>query len=395
MTIQYDSNGIITQNLTEIINERETNLQPVMGEDFAVDKTTPIGNMELADSNNELTIQELIAWLFPNQMDANTAEGIFLDAICEKNRIYRYQPAYTTFNLILTGTPKTQFYSGDITISDKVSGYYYDLNEDATIGEDGKVSAQFKCEDFGENYIQSNSSIEIETPVVGLDSITLDEANPNIVLGRLTETDEELRRRRMYSVQQTATTTLGSISANLYSTAGVQHVTYFENDTEETDSNGLPMKSFEFVVDGGDENDITDKIFLNKPVGTRAYGTTLIQKSDSEGNLYQIGYTKVKNINIGIKIVLTVGSAQSSTWEDKVKQALKDKFDGIQDIGTLVKDYNYYTVLTNFSDITDITSILFYDVDNPQGDKAQYSIGRKEIAKLDVKNISITTSIGK
>ena len=32
MTIQYDSNGIITQNLTEIINERETNLQPVMGE---------------------------------------------------------------------------------------------------------------------------------------------------------------------------------------------------------------------------------------------------------------------------------------------------------------------------------------------------------------------------
>ena len=53
MTIQYDSNGIITQNLTEIINERETNLQPVMGEDFAVDKTTPIGNMELADSNNE------------------------------------------------------------------------------------------------------------------------------------------------------------------------------------------------------------------------------------------------------------------------------------------------------------------------------------------------------
>ena len=151
MTIQYDSNGIITQNLTEIINERETNLQPVMGEDFAVDKTTPIGNMELADSNNELTIQELIVWLFPNQMDANTAEGIFLDAICEKNRIYRYQPAYTTLNLIITGTPKTQFYSGDITVSDKVNGYYYDLNEDVIIGEDGKVSARFKCEDFGEN----------------------------------------------------------------------------------------------------------------------------------------------------------------------------------------------------------------------------------------------------
>ena len=395
MTIQYDSNGIITQNLTEIINERETNLQPVMGEDFVVDKTTPIGNMELADSNNELTIQELIAWLFPNQMDANTAEGIFLDAICEKNRIYRYQPAYTTFNLIIAGTPKTQFYSGDITISDKVNGHYYDLNEDVTIGEDGKISAQFKCEDFGENYIQSNSAIEIETPVVGLDSITLDEANPNIVLGRLTETDEELRRRRMYSVQQTATTTLGSISANLYSTAGVQHVTYFENDTEETDSNGLPMKSFEFVVDGGDENDITDKIFLNKPVGTRAYGTTLVQKTDSEGNVYQVGYTKVKEINVGIEITLTVSSSQSKVWQDKVKQALKDRFDDVQDIGINVKGYNYLSVLTQYTDISDITSVQFFKVDTPNTKLDTITIGKKEIAKLDISNISLLISIGK
>jgi hypothetical protein len=70
MTIQYDSSGIITQNLSEILAERETALQPVMGEDFVVDKTTPVGNMELADSDRELSIQELIAWLFPNQMDA-------------------------------------------------------------------------------------------------------------------------------------------------------------------------------------------------------------------------------------------------------------------------------------------------------------------------------------
>ena len=80
---------------------------------------------------------------------------------------------------------------------------------------------------------------------------------------------------------------------------------------------------------------------------------------------------------------------------DNQLSELKNKFDEIQDIGTLVKDYNYYTVLTNFSDITDIKSILFYDVDNPQGDKAQYPISRKEIAELDIKNISIITSRGK
>ena len=395
MTIQYDSNGIITQNLTEIISERETNLQPVMGEDFAVDKTTPIGNMELADSNNELTIQELIAWLFPNQMDANTAEGIFLDAICEKNRIYRYQPAYTTMDLILKGTPKTEFNAGDITVSDKVCGYYYDLNESVVIGENGTVIAQFKCEDFGENYIASSSSIVIETPVVGLDSVVINEDNPNLSLGRLTETDEELRRRRMYSVQQTSTNTLGSISSNIYSIAGVQHVASFENDTEDTDANGLPMKSFEFVVDGGDEDEITDKIFLNKPVGTRAYGTTLKTKYDSEGNVYQVGYTKVKEINVGIEITLTVSSSQSKVWQDKVKQALKDRFDDVQDIGINVKGYNYLSVLTQYTDISDITSVQFFKVDTPNTKLDTITIGKKEIAKLDISNISLLISIGK
>ena len=63
MPIQYDANGIITQNLTEILDERANNLKSIMAEDFVIDKTTPIGNMELADANSELTIQELIAWL--------------------------------------------------------------------------------------------------------------------------------------------------------------------------------------------------------------------------------------------------------------------------------------------------------------------------------------------
>ena len=65
MPIEYTDNGIITQNITEIINEREEFLATLdsLGEDFAIDKTTPIGNMELADANSELSIQESILLL--------------------------------------------------------------------------------------------------------------------------------------------------------------------------------------------------------------------------------------------------------------------------------------------------------------------------------------------
>ena len=392
MPIQYDSNGIITQNLTEILDERENSLKPIMGEDFVIDKTTPIGNMELADASSELTIQELIAWLIPNMLDANTAQGYFLDCICEKNRIYRKQPQYTTMSLILNGIANTEFKKGDLTISDKQSGVYYNLNTDVTIGANGTGVGQFICQYYGDFYPNSNTSFEILTPMIGLDSVTLNTDILNLSVGRKTETDEELRRRRMFSVQQTSTNTLASIRSNLYSLDGVQHVTYFENETEQQDDRGLPMKSFEYIVDGCVSMDIAQTIFNNKPAGTRAFGTRQEIVKDSEGLIHAIGFTPAQPVNIGIDIRVETYSTQANSWKNEVAKALKEKFDNIQDIGASVKDYNYYTVLTQYNEIADIHRVQFYDIDQ-EGEKTYYTnypIGSRQIAKLDIKNISIT-----
>lgn len=391
MPIQYDSNGIITQNLSEILDERENALKLIMGEDFVIDKTTPIGNMELADANNELTIQELIAWLIPNMLNAQTATGYFLDCICEKNRIYRKEPKQTTLNLIIHGDAGINFSAEDISVSEEGTLTYYNLNEDVTVGDSGTVVAKFICNDYGEYAPTSTSKFIIQTPLNGLKDVTIDYENANIVVGRLVETDEELRRRREYSVQQTSTSTLASIKANLYSLDGVLHATYFENDTEKTNELGIPMKSFEFVVDGGDENDITDIIFTNKTAGTRAYGETSIKKIDSEGNIYSIGFTKAEPINIGMDIKIKTNATQSNSWKQAVINALKLKFEEIQEIGTSVKDYNYYTVLTTFPEITDITELKFCNTDLEFPTYySQYVIDKKQIAKLSISDIHIT-----
>lgn len=390
MPIQYDSNGIITQNLSEILDERENALKLVMGEDFVIDKTTPIGNMELADANNELAIQELIAWLIPNMLNAQTASGYFLDCICEKNRIYRKEPKQTTLKLIVHGDAGVEFLAEDISVSEEGTYTYYNLNEDIIIGDNGTTVAEFICNDYGEYAPTSTSKFIIQTPLNGLRDVTIDYENANIVIGRLVETDEQLRRRREYSVQQTSTSTLASIKANLYSLDGVLHATYFENDTEETNELGIPMKSFEFIVDGGDENNITDIIFTNKTAGTRAYGETIINKMDSEGNIYAIGFTKAEPVNIGIDIKVQTNAPQSNSWRQAVINALKNKFEEVQEIGTLVKDYNYYTVLTSFPEITDINTLKFYNVDLEYPTYySQYVIDKKQVAKLDVKDIHI------
>lgn len=392
MPIQYDSSGVIIQSLTEILDERENALRPIMGDEFVIDKTTPVGNMELADANNELAIQELIAWLIPNMIDANTAKGYFLDCICEKNRIYRKQPEYTTLNLILNGDKDTVIKKGDITLEDITTGIYYNLDADCTIGSNGTAIAKFICQVYGKHYPTSDSIFKILTPVVGLNNVTMDFSIINIMVGREAETDEELRRRRMYSVQQTSSSTLGSIKSNIHSLDGVLHVTYFENETESTDSNGLPMKSFEYIVDGGDSDEIAQVIFDNKPAGTRAFGTKETVIKDSEGVVHSVCFTPATQVNIGIDIKLQTTTTQSETWKSTVANDLKTKFDDIQCIGLNVKDYNYYTVLTKYSEISDIDSVQFYNVDATGAKKyySTYPIGKKQIAKLNVKNIVIS-----
>lgn len=394
MPIQYGSNGIKTQNLNEILDEREQALSLIMGEDFTIDKVDPIGNMELADATNELSIQELIAWLIPNQLDANTATGIFLEVICEKNRIYRKQPQYTTLNLVINGTRDTSFVSGDLTISDSISGIYYNLNENCTIGEDGTVLAEFICQEYGENYPLETSKFNILTPLVGLNSVTIDYKNINLVLGRLTETDEELRRRRNLSVQQNSTSLPSALKSMLYSLDGVKYVRYFEND-DEKEVNGLPMKSFEYVVYGGDEDEIIDLIFTNKTVGTRAFGTTTKLKQDEDGNTFEIGYTKAQEVGLGVEIDLEITSLQSETWNNNIKEAIIKEFDNSQQIGTAVKSYNYYKVITPFSEISDIKSLKFYKKsDEGKTLYTQIEIGPKEIAKLTISDISIKATVG-
>ena len=188
---------------------------------------------------------------------------------------------------------------------------------------------------------------------------------------------------------------MASMLASIYSLDGVLHATYFENDTLSTDSHGVPAKAFEFIVDGGDENEISDVIFYNKSIGSQAYGTTVIEKTDEEGNIYSIGFSKADEVNVGIEIVLTVSSLPSETWINNIKNAVKDKFDSIQGIGDDVKNYDYFTVLTGYSGINNIDSVKIYDVDMtgaPLYD--QLPIGEKQIGKLNITNISITTEVG-
>jgi uncharacterized phage protein gp47/JayE len=67
---------------------------------------------------------------------------------------------------------------------------------------------------------------------------------------------------------------------------------------------GLPGKSFEIIVQGGDDVSIANAILSAKPGGMLAYGSTVIITIDTLGNSYAIGFSRPSVISIYVTINL-------------------------------------------------------------------------------------------
>ena len=59
MGIQFDSNGLVIQNLSEILDERENTCRPILGNDFVISGESAVANLQAVDADREEDIQEL------------------------------------------------------------------------------------------------------------------------------------------------------------------------------------------------------------------------------------------------------------------------------------------------------------------------------------------------
>lgn len=153
-----------------------------------------------------------------------------------------YSVRVDTNNVLLSIEDQTVSRSGVLVLSDNLT------TSSVT------VIADFATNDYG-RYIFPNGTItEIITVITGFDSVE------NLIIptyGQLQETDVELRHSYLAKSAIRSTRMIDSICSQLIdNVANVESATGYENDTDDTDSEGRPPHSVEIVVDGGDESEI-------------------------------------------------------------------------------------------------------------------------------------------
>lgn len=159
----------------------------------------------------------------------------------------------------------------------------------------------------------------IETPIAGWTSTkNIKDAD----IGRLEETDAELRLRRQERLIIANGGTVEAIRARLLEIQEVTDVLIFENTTMITDLDGRPPKSYEAVVNGGDDQEITDMIWLTKPAGISTYGNQTGMTTDSMGFTQTVKWSRPTAIPIYLEVDVYTNSSFPSGGAALVKNTL-------------------------------------------------------------------------
>lgn len=124
--------------------------------------------------------------------------------------------------------------------------------------------------------------------------------------GTFDETDEEYRIGLGTRFAALGAGTVVAIKAALLSIPNVSSSAVFENDTNVTDSNGLPPHSIRALVEGGTDQNIWDTLGIKKGAGTFTDGTEIGTFTDpADGQTFPMRFSRSTLVDIYVDVVVT------------------------------------------------------------------------------------------
>ena len=379
------SAGFERKRLEDIKTDLENALKSSFGDQINLLPESVFGQLVGIWADRLSSIWELGESVYNSQYP-DTAYGTSLDNVAALSGITRLGATKSTVTVELTGTIGTVVPAGTIfSVSGNSDARFVTLAPVTLVAGAPSGTVDCEAETAGEVQAAAGTLTVIETPVFGLTSVT----NPlDADVGREIETDLELRIRRATSLQIAGAGTPEAIRSRLLEVDDVTAVIVYENITMVTDPDGRPPKSFEVFVEGGDDQDIADTIWLAKPAGIETYGNQSTSVTDSQGFTQTINWSRPIAVDIYLEVDLVTTPSFVAT-EAEIKQAFVDYATDNLGIGDDVIVYPaLMCVLNAFAGISDVTFRIGV-APGPTLDN-NIPIDPEEIADFDTSRITVT-----
>lgn len=166
------------------------------------------------------------------------------------------------------------------------------------------------------------SLTQIVTPVAGWETV-LNRFEGTV--GRDAETDTELRLRRAESLKIAGQNTLDSIVTRIRQLPGVLAQRVVVNNTDSTDSEGIPAHSIRAIVDGGVEEAIARVLYDYVAAGIGYFGAVEVDVlSTVTGTPFEVKFDRPVNVPFYVTVTIQGSPATPTDAVSAVRNALMD-----------------------------------------------------------------------
>jgi len=261
--------------------------------------------------------------------DASQAEGQALDDLLRLKGVYRLAATSSLVGMTVTLASGT-YPAGSLVVTVAGDTTARFANDATIVTAGGTLTGQvFRAETPGPVRANAGSLTNI-VPTVGFTAAT----NPtDAVLGQARELDADFWYRAELETATTGSATADAVRSEiLASDAAIRFCRVYVNDEPTTDANGVLGNAVEALVVGGADQTIRDAILRSKAGGIRAVGTTSGTATDSQGNVYSVGFSRPTVVT---PYVLVTATANEDLYpgDAMVKQLLVDWADANLTVG--------------------------------------------------------------
>ncbi len=292
--------GFKTKDLHTIKQELTEALQKEIHPSLSCGPETVAGQIIAIVANQTRQVWEMGAGLLAS-LDANMAHGRALEALCSLTGTYRRMAKRSQVKVLIRLAGGASLPKDSIaTSSDNLNARFRTVAEIKNDSPNEAVlEADMIADEVGPVHVKANKLNQITTLQAGWLGIT----NPkDAILGRHDESDDALRLRRLDELRASGTSTRDAIKAKLKGLNGVQAVHIEEG-----------VHTFTAYVMGGDELEICEALWANKPLGVTTTGSITHPVTASNGQVFQMSFSRPVLINLSLDMNLRVKSKLSDT----------------------------------------------------------------------------------
>jgi len=313
--VTVSSAGVSAPTYAQILAYLKGQYQAIFGADVYLGNDSQDGQFLgiIAAAINDANAAAVAVY---NSFSPATAQGNGLSSSVKINGLARQTATNSTVNLTIVGQAGTTIANG---VAADTNGNLWNIPSPTVIPSGGSITVTATAQKVGAITAPVGTVTTISTPTYGWQSVTNASAAS---AGAPIETDAALRVRQGTSVALPSLTVLAGMVGAVQSLPGVVGVVPYENDTNATDTNGLPPHSIALVVLGGSAPSIAAAIMAKKTPGAYTYGTTSQVVTDSVGVPHTISYFVPTNFSISVAITMHALAGYTTAVAAEIQAAI-------------------------------------------------------------------------